>query len=229
MTTLADALDLGEVRVGAVPVSLAGPTLVVDPGTPTIDVTIAAGPPGPPGPAGPVGPSQETVYEMTGPGSPVTVNGMDWFALPIDGAASAVPVGCAAAQSDGSVSVLASGWYHVDAAVRSDDETNTQVNVAVSTDPTPQRGGDVADATVYGWQPIVSAGGDVLLPAGGRVYVHVMSFDALPLYVDDFSLHRIGAGPPGPAGPPGVMPVNITVGPTAPASPAVGDVWIDTS
>ena len=191
--------------------------------SPPVDLTIAQGTPGP------AGPSVAAVYSMTGPGSPVTVNGVDWFLLPIDGAASMEPDGCAIAEADGSVSVRDAGWYHVDAAVRSDEETNTQVSVAVSTDPTPQRGGDVADATVYGWQPIVSAGGDVLLGAGGRVYVHAMSFDSLPLYVDDFSLHRLGAGPPGPAGPPGVMPVNITVGPVAPSSPSPGDIWIDTT
>ena len=214
MTSLADAVfTVGPAPLVELTVGAASP----------VDLTVAQGVPGPPGP------SVAAVFEMTGPGSPVTVNGVDWFLLPIDGASSMEPDGCAVQELDGSVSVRDAGWYHVDAAVRSDEETNTQVNVAVSTSPTPQRGGDVADATVYGWQPIVSAGGDALLPAGGRVYVHVMSFDSLPLYLDDFTLHRIGAGPPGPAGPPGVMPVNITVGPTPPASPAIGDLWVDTT
>jgi hypothetical protein len=36
-------------------------------------------------------------------------------------------------------------------------------------------------------------------------------------------------GEQGPPGPPGALPMNLTVGPSAPQSPSVGDVWIDTS
>lgn len=47
---------------------------------------------------------------------------------------------------------------------------------------------------------------------------------------DQFDVQIGLAGPTGPQGPPGPTgAVPFTVGDTPPASPAVGDVWIDTT
>jgi hypothetical protein len=55
VTTLADALDQGVVRVDGAPVAALETTIVVDPSAPVIDLTLAQGPPGPPGATGPAG------------------------------------------------------------------------------------------------------------------------------------------------------------------------------
>jgi hypothetical protein len=44
---------------------------------------------------------------------------------------------------------------------------------------------------------------------------------------DQFDVQIGLAGPTGPQGPPGAIP--FTVGATPPASPSIGDVWIDTT
>lgn len=40
---------------------------------------------------------------------------------------------------------------------------------------------------------------------------------------------EVATGIPGPPGPPGAAGTIVAVGPTPPPSPAVGDLWVDTS
>lgn len=62
----------------------------------------------------------------------------------------------------------------------------------------------------------------VEVPAGGVVAVDVQVPDVV-------QVAEITTGAIGPQGPPGEDGTTIAVGPTPPPSPAVGDLWVDTS